>query len=267
MTASSAIPYLKSKLPKYGPLHSGSLDFTIKGSNTKITKRQLFDGIPLSETECEQGWKQLACFESSNPQGCFAPTALMIERAWAAILSAATAQGLDMTAFISSSYVESLLDPAEGMPAEFSKALLESMRAQGADQNFSGDEQGIILDRTRCAETVGGSKLEAMCLDTDKTPTGKLSNSKFTQAWQDAMPENWRDAAQLDALKVWHEITDSGTCADQRQDIYKLEDDGQHVTFIGESSSTAASDAAAPADPKKVLGKRKWHEKFKPSKK
>ena len=67
------------------------------------------------------------------------------------------------------------------------------------------------------------------------------------------MPEKWRSSADLKAL----------------EGLYILENGGEDIKFV-ESSATdsLAGDAAGPTDAKVTLGaKRKWHEKFRASKK
>jgi hypothetical protein len=80
-----------------------------------------------------------------------------------------------------------------------------------------------------------------------------VSLKAFTDSWADLLPEKWREHAGMSLL----------------EGSYKLENDGQDVTFVETGSIGGAStSAASPAEAKSTLGaKRKWHEKFRASKK
>ena len=53
----------------------------------------------------------------------------------------------------------------------------------------------MCVDEAKCVRWVGANMLEAMGT---KSPL----ISKFPEAWKDQLPEQWRTAATLDALKV-----------------------------------------------------------------
>lgn len=267
MEASTAATLIRGKIPTYGPLHSTSSDYIVHGKNLRLSKRQLFDDIPLSEAQCEQGWKVLACFESQDLSGCLRPTAMMISTAWKSMSSTATAQGLDLTQFISTAYLDSLLNSSDGWPAGLSRAIVQSMQSNQDDEEGDVDK-GVILDRLRCVRLVGVSQLEALCSDSSNNAERKCHKVNFLQTWQDALPEKWRDAVDLDVIKVAAYVHGYPTHADVRQGSYKIEDNGQSIVHVDAvpNANTAISESAAP-DTKALLGKRKWHEKFKQPKK
>lgn len=195
-----------------------------------INKAQLFADVPLSEAECDQAWKALTCFESSNPAGCFRPSGKAKIKAWTSILTQATATGIDLTASMQAQQIRSVVDTAEDWPVELSHSVLDSLCID--------TEDGHRLDKDICLRQLGIWQLDAL------TQGGKsVAKSEFMASWSDCLPEKWRSEAILDVLKG----------------AYTTEDNGKSLKPADET-------AVAETQAKVSLGaKRKWHEKFRPA--
>ncbi|KAK0266165.1 hypothetical protein B0A54_06667 [Friedmanniomyces endolithicus] len=224
----SAPHYLKAALPTY------SWTGTYQSKDPPASQQQLFDDIPLSQAECEAAWRDLACFELKNePKGCFLPTASAKVQVWRSILESATAAGVNVSRDpLSPEHIEQLLDRNdEDWPSELGRAMLASVC----------DHEGM-LDPGKWVRAVG---LDLVAVE----GTRGMLLSELLKKWKDTLPEQRRSAAKVEALP-WSE--------------YTLSDDRKTITSAGAESGVAS----APAESKLTLGaKRKWHEKFRESKK
>ncbi|KAK3070915.1 hypothetical protein LTR53_009595 [Teratosphaeriaceae sp. CCFEE 6253] len=216
------VNWLKPRLPRYSS--TGTYE-----SRDLLSKQQLFDDMPMSQGECEEAWKSLACFELSQPGGSFLPTANAKVRAWRAILETATASGLDLTNHFAPSKQKPSVDHDEDCPAELVSAVLLGMT----------NSEGYV-DEKCCVLATGLSLLESAF---------RLSLGDFIKQWRDSLPEPWRPHARLDALP---------------RTMYTLSDNGKTVTYPLQGdpggSTTAVGNSATGS-------KRKWHDKFRESKK
>jgi hypothetical protein len=233
----SAVPYIKAVLPT----------FTTTGhheSKDPISKTQFFANIPLSDAECERAWQDLACFELDDPPRALLPSNGTKLKIWAAILTSATARGIDFTKPVDGHDTASITDEHDEWPVALSTAVIGSMST-----TEDADSPNIHIDETKCARAVGEMLLR------DRTENGRSATSlqNFVAAWADLLPEEWRLRADLSSL----------------EGSYILENGGQDVKVVESSIMHSSSgNAAAPADAKATLGaKRKWHEKFRASKK
>lgn len=228
----SAIPYLKNALPTYSS--TGTFQ-----SKELRSKQQHFDDIPLSQAECQQAWRELACFECPDPDGSFIPSASAKVQAWRSILDQAIASGIDLTAPLSPSKVDLVVDQNEDWPVELSHAVLDSVTTI--------TEGHMAIEETRCIRIIGDNGLAATC-----QARGCVSVTGFMAAWRDSLPEKWRAGANLDVLPG---------------DRYRLDEDGKDIAYVGDGVE-GSSGAPAATKAKSTLGaKRKWHEKFRASKK
>jgi hypothetical protein len=166
-------------------------------------------------------------------------------KAWEAMLTSATASGTDITQPLNAHDIQSFVSEHEEWLPELIPAVLLSM----ATQVYGNGTAYIDIEETKCARSIGDMLLR------ERTENGRTSTSPkaFTDSWADLLPEKWRAHAHMGSL----------------EGLYKLENDGRDVTFVESGSMDGASAAAAgPADGKSTLGaKRKWHEKFRASKK
>lgn len=208
-----------------------------------ITKNALFANIPLSDAECERGWKELACFEIGESRHCVVPSASVHVQAWKSIMQAANASSIDLTQPLSEQSISTIIDSENDWPIDLSHAILRSMTA-------SATESGVLqLDDQTCARHIGQALLKDLT-DTSKDPVSVVG---FKKAWADLLPEKWRDLADLKTV----------------EGSYKLENGSKdivHAESLG--GINANTNGVAPEEAKSTLGaKRKWHEKFRASKK
>jgi hypothetical protein len=232
----SAEPYLRATVPVYTSTGSYS------SAHDNVSKETLFSHIPLSQAECELAWSQLSCFESIDPPGCFIPSAKVQIRIWENFISIATAAGMDLTGRLSQADLLRILDELRGEgPAELLSQVLSNVSNRQPDDSF-------LLDGDKFVQTTGMSCLQARS-------NGKpIPTSAWLAAWQELVPEAWRSQCQPTALP-------EGT--------YQLRSGGKEIVSLDGSQSTAggAAGQAAAGGQQSLGAKRKWHEKFRASKK
>lgn len=234
LSKQSAAPYIRAALPTY--VSTGKYS-----SKKSISKSELFSHIPLSQAECELGWSELACFESIEPSGCFVPSGQLKVQIWQAAITAATAESADISSSFSKDDIPSYaVDLTEEWPANLVTAIFASVSQPVADTI-------LAVDKDTCIKFVGLSLLQA------RSEGRATETAAFLKAWKDVMPETWRSNCQLSVLK------------------------GSYTSQPGSGSITYAASAidakgviVRPTDAdetKTTLGaKRKWHEKFRASK-
>jgi sister chromatid cohesion protein DCC1 len=172
------------------------------------------------------------------------PSSATTLKIWEAILTSATAESIALTEPLDLTDVSSIAKKHDEWPTELITAVVISICT-----NPAGTNSIVQVDETKCARKVGEMLLR------ERTQSGRSSTSlkSFTETWADLLPENWRARADIGLLE--------GSCI--------IENGGQDVSFI-ESSGTNGPSVSAGATPeaKSTLGaKRKWHEKFRTSKK
>lgn len=232
----SAVPYITAALPAY----TSTGHYSAKDA---ISKEELFASIPLSDAECEFGWREMACFEFGEGRHGVIPSDSVKLNAWKSLLSAATAMGIDVTQRLDERSQSTIVNLENDWPDELSRAVLRSMASCAPE---SGE---IQLDDQTCARNVGRTLLK----DRTDGAKGSIPVAVFKSAWADLLPEKWRALTDLGLLDGY----------------YSLEGGGQDIVYIDNSAGVAAAaNGAAPAEIKSTLGaKRKWHEKFRASKK
>lgn len=237
---SNAIPYLREALPTY----SSTGHYLGK---ELIPKRQLFSNISFSTHECEMAFSALACFELQDPRGCFIPSGVAKVRAWKSILEQALSHGIDITAPLTSAQSSIIVDTSEDWPAELTQSVRDCIL---------GD---IHKERDSLHTQLAISKIGLNLLESSGQGNLNSTNvSAFLSAWADQLPEKWRAEASLETLKK-SEI-----------DGYVLENGGQDIKFAASMSvhgSTTSEASPVRAESKSLGAKRKWHEKFRSSKK
>ena len=208
-------------------------------SSNPISKAVLFSHIPASESECEKAWRDLACFELDGE--ALVPSASVKTLAWRAIFDAATEGGIDLTAPLHEKQQSTLTDVnASQWPQETSLALLRSVSG-----TIEANE--LLLDEKKCARMVGQALLK------DRAGRTAVAKATFTADWADRLPEKWRGSAQLSLLEGYYKTQDGGI----------MFHDG-----VDADTDASTPGGKAPAEAKSALGaKRKWHEKFRASKK
>ena len=213
-------------------------------SKTLRSKDELFADVPYSYLECQTAFEALACFELDEPKGCFVPSGQVKLEGWKRITEEAAELRVDLTGVVSDTQANNITLQATDLP----KKLVQAVRDAMVDE--SKKEQGRFLDEQSCAAFLGIAQLE-----TSTQGHSSTSLTAFLAAWKDLLPEKWRDAAKLEVL----------------QGQYSLLNDGRDIALAGsraDQQHQGQSGKAAAADGKSLLGaKRKWHDKFRASKK
>ena len=232
----SAVPYITAALPAYTSTgHYSSKD--------AVSKNQLFANVPLSDAECEQGWVELCCFElGKSPHGVI-PSASVILQAWQTMLNNATALGIDLSQSLNDQSLSRLIESDNEWPDGLCMALLKSMAVSQAESIEP------LLEELKCVNQVGRVLLE------DRTSGSKVAmhTASFKTQWTNLLPEKWRSSVDVKLLEGY----------------YNLENGGQDIAYVGRQNGlTASTTGTAPEETKSTLGaKRKWHDKFRASKK
>ncbi|OCK94566.1 uncharacterized protein K441DRAFT_677416 [Cenococcum geophilum 1.58] len=219
----SAIPYLRTVLPVYD-----TSEDTVDAGNAQ-NKLQIFSNIPLSDDECEAGWRELVAFELAGSS--YRPTAKTLLQIWRSINAAASAEGINLESqFLTDDLHKAIED--EGYPPILLTSLLSRLVAE--DENSSG--AWTCLDAKKCVQWVGRMVLEVRAGDSG------LLTAYFLDAWRDCLPEAWRQEAELEAIHDSYILPTSTT-----------------IAFKGglESSEKGPSEPSAKAG-----SSRKWHERF-----
>lgn len=223
----SAVPLMKVALPVY----------TSAGAATgsRVSKQALFDNIPLSDAECEQGWRELCCFQIED--AAFVPSATVIVDCWRTILTTATAAKVDLAAPIGSHHRDALEENDSEWPIELNRAIIT---------HFTSDPERETLDAEALAKLVGVALLRCFT-DEGRKVTGL---EDFLTAWADLLPESWRARADVNLLEGYYSSQNGG------------------MRYLrAPTNGTSAAEANAAPESKGNGAKRKWHEKFRASKK
>ncbi|EME78384.1 uncharacterized protein MYCFIDRAFT_205014 [Pseudocercospora fijiensis CIRAD86] len=226
-TKQSAVPFIKTALPVFSS--NGNY-----ASAVPVTKAELFAHIPLSQAECEEGWSELACFESPHPRGCYVPSAKVKSEIWQLALTAATADGISLTdPFPDDDIPAFAMDICQDWPSELVSSVLKGGSSLTPGGHFA-------LDESKAVRFAGINLLQA------KSEGRAIEATGFLRAWRDVLPEAWRDKCEFTAL----------------QGSYALQDGGSMIKYIDTAPATIAT-----TDSKSLGAKRKWHEKFAASRK
>lgn len=233
----NAKSYIRAALPTYASTgHSQSKEL--------VSRDHLFANIPFSETECDVAFETMACFQLEDPAGCFIPSGQAKVQVWKAILEQATAHSIDLTEPVSLEKSTWIMPATEEWPTALSHAVRDSV----SSSDHRNRKVTRTYDEQSCLEFFGLSQLEASVQGKDS-----ISVAVFMAAWADLLPEKWRGKANLELLKGQ----------------YFLENDGRDIALAASNDERhGGSSKATPADANSTLGaKRKWHEKFRASKK
>lgn len=209
------------------------------GTQTPLTKDQLFADVPFSDAECETAFSELSAFVDQSTENCVVPSAQYKLQAWLTILENSRAKALDLTSELNTDEILSLKDNLEDLPPGFFEAILHAFASTSG--------QRTSIDPDRLVRWVGLNRLES---DAPKTAT---LVSSFKASWKDALPEKLRDKVDLALIGDRHQLSAGGRAVAFKD--YALD-------LIAGVDGTGASES------KSALGtKRKWHDKFKPAKK
>ena len=187
------VAWLKETLPIYnGPHEKPSIEYASASPGTmpeRRSKRDHFANLPLSDDEFESGWRELCAFESDGQ--ALRPSVLSLISVWKAIVSISTAQGINLGRNFQ---INDILDmfEEEDYPTSLVDTVLRNLTTLESVSSYS-----LSLDKEKCIRWVGATTLEAV--GEQGTQVGP-----FLEAWRNELPELWRTAATLDALKVTH---------------------------------------------------------------
>ena len=229
-TAAAHITQLLAKLTTAG---------LVKGSSNCFDKSQLFANLPFSDAECEAAYRELAMFEDSEDGHCVLPSAPLKLIVWRRILENAQAGGIDLTGPLLPSQVLDLREGTEDQPPGLLKAVLHAVSDPSHDHRD--------IHQARLLRWTGINVVEQSA---SKTP---IIVSIFRATWKELLPEQWREKIDVSVISDRATISDGG-----KKVMWK--DYALDLTPGG-------ADGLETGDGKATLGKRKWHEKFKPVKK
>ncbi|KAI7223223.1 hypothetical protein KC333_g618 [Hortaea werneckii] len=229
--------YMKTALPIYSSTGQTR-------SRDLLTKDQLFANVPFSHLECQSAYEALACFQLEEPQGCFIPSGQVKLQAWKSILEEAATHEIDLTASLSQSQLVNLSSQMNDLPPQLVQAVISAVTEN------TPESQEKLIEQQSCVKFIGLSQLE-----TSTQERGSVLLSSFMSAWQGLLAEKWRNSPKLELINGH----------------YTLLNDGREITLAGshtEQEQPSEPGKAAAAEGKSMLGaKRKWHEKFRASKK
>ncbi|KAM3424407.1 hypothetical protein BST61_g6412 [Cercospora zeina] len=233
--ATSAAPYIQAALPTY----ASTGNYGRADGGGCATKRELFSHIPLSDAECEAGWRQLACFESTDPPGCFIPSAKVKAEVWQSAMMAAVADGFDVCAPFPENDIPAY---AIDLPGDWPRDIVIGVFA-GVSSSTPGGH--LAVDEQKAVRFAGANLLQA------KSEGRAIEATTFRKAWRDAMPEAWRSKCEFATL----------------QGYYSLDDNAKSIRYLDTAADAKAAADSSAKEAKSLGAKRKWHEKFKASKK
>jgi sister chromatid cohesion protein DCC1 len=210
-------------------------------SGIGLSKSELFAHTPVSDGECERSWLDLCCFELDGV--AVMPSESVKLAVWQLMLEDGTAEGFDLTEALGVKQRSTLTHVTDEWPEELCRAFLESVAASPSN------DAEFRLDPERLARLVGTALLR------DRTDEGRrpMALAEFLRVWANLMPEKWRNKADIALL----------------EDYVRKEDNGNNICLATNGSRAGDnSSTAGPTDAKSTVGaKRKWHEKFRASKK
>ena len=93
------------------------------------------DNVPLSSGELEAAWNKLCAFELDGQ--AWSPTATLLAAAWKSMISAATANSLDLKQSFEIQVLSDLVRE-EGHPVPLIEAIVRKLRSQGNDDLMDG---------------------------------------------------------------------------------------------------------------------------------
>lgn len=204
---------------------AGDVDATGNGKS----KDHIFENLPLSDTQCQDGWNELMAFE--HDAHAYRPSVNALSQVWQSINAAALSEGVKLDSqFLTEDIATAVAD--DGHPPDFTKAVLRHL--SNDEQEASGPWS--CLDRARVVAFVGKSLLEA------KQGSSDFLIAEFTDTWEDRLPEAWRKDAKLGAIEGSYEFSSDTTIRVKSKD----------AAVANVQDTTAATKPSA----------RKWHEKF-----
>ncbi|KAK7608299.1 sister chromatid cohesion protein Dcc1 [Phyllosticta paracitricarpa] len=234
----SAVPVLRDAITRIWNCErwDGDTVAGFSGESVKRNKHQLFADIPFSDEQCEQAWREICAFEHENQPA--QPTLPALWMYWKTIFSTAIAEGVNLTAQFKAGDLAKTLKEEEGLWPALVNVIIQRLLPD--DQIPDGD--WAVIDQSKCIPWVGRNLLAAM--DSHyKTPR---PTAEFLDLWRDALPESWREDAVLEHIQSDYILPSDTTIAPKTRAMPTL----RAATTVDAGSTSAK-------------GPRKWHEKFK----
>lgn len=193
------------------------------------TKHHIFENLPLSDAQCQDGWSAIMAFEHHGHT--YRPSVNALSQVWQSVNAAALSEGVKLDSqFLTEDIATAVAD--DGHPSNLTKAVLRHL--SNDEQEASGPWS--CLDRARTVAFVGKTLLEA------RQGSSDYLIAEFTDTWEDRLPEAWRKDAKLTAIEGSYEFPSDTTIRAKSKD----------------AAIANVQDAPAATKP----SARKWHEKF-----
>ncbi|KAI5300969.1 hypothetical protein KEM55_003597 [Ascosphaera atra] len=211
-----------------------------------VAMKRLFNDIPVSAQECLRDWRSLCAFVDhangdaaggSDRVQCYRPSATAKLNVWTKAMEACVLSGIDPLKDIYASVLwNAILDgQAEPFPRLLFEAVLRRCAASvnpeakvGSLEEHCQKLHSVRLDKPSTVVWTGLTLLEA------KAPrmASAIDDHAFIAQWKDLVPEDWREDATLNKLKVCKK---KQICAsidiDYAQGNYKMTVDGMRIYF------------------------------------
>ncbi|KAK8231806.1 sister chromatid cohesion protein Dcc1 [Phyllosticta capitalensis] len=234
----SAVPVLQDAITRIWNCErwDGDTVAGFSGDSLQQSRKQLFADIPFSDEQCEHAWTKICAFEHENQP--VQPTLPALWMYWRTMFTTTVAEGIDLTAQFKTGDLAKTLKEEEGLWPALVTAIVQHLLPD--DQIPDGD--WAVIDRNKCIPWVGRNLLAAM----NSHYKAPRPTAEFLDLWRDALPETWREDAVLEHIQGDYILPSDTTIAPKTRAATTL----RAATTVNAGSTSAK-------------GPRKWHEKFK----
>ena len=206
----SAIPFLKQTVPVYSGPEGGTQSPTASALLEKKNKHAILERTPFSLGEFNKACEELCVFEVDGQ--AWLPTASMLANFWKSIISGATVGSVNLGGSFSIATLSRIVEE-DGHPTALFRAVIDRLSSNDVDlmddcklvPTESAPSASLTefvdaaLSREKAVPWVGLVLLQSHHMSTEVVVL-----SDFLQDWQNQLPEDWRNHATLDALKVYY---------------------------------------------------------------
>ncbi|KAL8769464.1 MAG: hypothetical protein Q9209_004525 [Squamulea sp. 1 TL-2023] len=198
------------------------------------SKQAIFEDFPASSREFDEAWRHICALEMEGR--AFRPSSQVLWKVWGSLIAACTLKGFSLDQDLD---VSSVARPVEedDVPLSVLQTVIERLQIN----EEMPLHQGVRLDPAKSVRWAGSVLLEM------RTGNGDAMNlAGFLCDWKDQLPESWRQHATLDILK------DNFTQPSKNT-----------ITFAKSGLNAGKGASSAPAANAIGPQARKWHERFK----